>query len=111
MRNKYCMKTYTAMVSAKAGAITRLIKTEIRAASAAEAKWLLQAIYGFHSVASVPAENRELLTSEDSVTTPTPEQQRLNALKASKDAAAKALKVERDRQKRQSALKTLQAIS
>ena len=105
------MKTYSALVSAKAGTATRLIKTEIRAASAAEAKWLLQAIYGFHSVASVPAEHRELLTSEDSVTPPTPEQQRLNALKTRKDAAAKALKAERDKQKRQKALQALQSLN
>jgi hypothetical protein len=48
MRNKYVMKTYTALVSAKVGNTTRMVKTEVKATSSAEAKWLLQAIYGFH---------------------------------------------------------------
>ncbi len=39
------MKTYTALVAAKVGSTTKMVKTEVKAASAAEAKWLLQAIY------------------------------------------------------------------
>lgn len=105
------MNTYTALVSAKVGITTKLVKTEIKATSASDAKWLLQAVYGFHSVASFPQERREVLTSEDLSKPPTPEQQRLNALKSSKNRANDALKAERDRQKRQKALKDLQSLT
>ncbi len=105
------MKTYTALVSAKAGNNTRTVKTEIKAASAAEAKWLLQAIYGFHAVSSSPAEVREELTVENISHPPTPEQQRIANLKAAKDRASNALQAERDRQKKSKALKTLSSIS
>ena len=105
------MNTYTALVSAKVGTATKLVKTEIKAACASDAKWLLQAVYGFHAVASFPQERREVLTSEDLSKPPTPEQQRLNALKSSKNRASDALKAERDRQKRQKALKDLQSIT
>ena len=105
------MNTYTALVSAKVGTATKLVKTEIKAACASDAKWLLQAVYGFHAVASFPQERREVLTSEDLSKPPTPEQQRLNALKSSKNRANDALKAERDRQKRQKALKDLQSLT
>ena len=105
------MNTYTALVAAQVGNSRKLVKTEVKAASAAEAKWLLQAIYGFHAVTSMPSEKREVITSEDLSKPPTPEQQRLNALKISKDRANDALKAERDRQKRQKALKDLQSIT
>ena len=105
------MNTYTALVSAKVGTATKLVKTEIKAACASDAKWLLQAVYGFHAVASFPQKRREVLTSEDLSKPPTPEQQRLNALKSSKNRANDALKAERDRQKRQKALKDLQSIT
>ena len=105
------MNTYTALVAAQVGNSRKLVKTEVKAASAAEAKWLLQAIYGFHAVTSMPSEKREVLTSEDLSKPPTPEQQRLNALKISKDRANDALKLERDRQKRQRALKDLQSLT
>ena len=105
------MNTYTALVSAKVGTATKLVKTEIKATSASDAKWLLQAVYGFHSLASFPQERREVLTSEDLSKPPTPEQQRLHALKSSKNRANDALKAERDRQKRQKALKDLQSLT
>ena len=105
------MNTYTALVYAKIGTATKLVKTEIKAACASDAKWLLQAVYGFHAVASFPQERREVLTSEDLSKPPTPEQQRLNALKSSKNRANDALKAERDRQKRQKALKDLQSLA
>lgn len=105
------MNTYTALVSAKVGTATKLVKTEIKAACASDAKWLLQAVYGFHAVASFPQERREVLTSEDLSKPHTPEQQRLNALKSSKNRASDALKAERDRQKRQKALKDLQSLT
>ncbi len=105
------MKTYTALVAAKVGSTTKMVKTEVKAASAAEAKWLLQAIYGFHAVSSSPAEVREDLTNENLSQAPTPEQQRITNLKAAKDRASDALKAERDRQKKTQALQTLRSIS
>ncbi|MFY8183898.1 MAG: hypothetical protein ACOVKL_06765 [Polynucleobacter sp.] len=104
------MNTYTAMVAAQVGNTSRLIKTQIRAASAGEAKWLLQAIYGFHALASFPTQEREVLTTEDSTHPATPEQQRIASLKTAKDRAGDALKAERDRQKKQNAIKTLRTL-
>lgn len=105
------MNTYTAMVAAQVGNTSRLIKTQIRAASAGEAKWLLQAIYGFHALASFPTQEREVLTTEDSTHPATPEQQRITSLKQAKDRAEDALKAERDRQKRLKATKDLRSLS
>ena len=105
------MNTYTAMVAAQVGNTSRLIKTQIRAASAGEAKWLLQAIYGFHALASFPTQEREVLTTEDSTHPATPEQQRITSLKQAKDRAGDALKAERDRQKRLKATKDLRSVS
>lgn len=105
------MNTYTALVAAQVGNTRKLIKTEVKAVSAAEAKWLLQAIYGFHAVTSMPSEKREVLTSEDLSQPKTPEQQRIEALKSTKDRASDALTAERDRQKRTRALKNLQSVS
>ncbi len=105
------MNTYTAMVAAQVGNTSRLIKTQIRAASAGEAKWLLQAIYGFHALASFPTQEREVLTTEDSTYPATPEQQRITSLKQAKDRAGDALKAERDRQKRLKATKDLRSLS
>ena len=101
------MKTYTALIAAKVGSNTRMIKTEIKAASATEAKWLLQAIYGFHAVSSSPTELREVLAQENFSQPQTPEQQRITSLKATKDRASDALNAERERQKRSKALKML----
>jgi hypothetical protein len=105
------MNTYTALVAAKVGNTSRMVKTEIKAASAAEAKWLLQAIYGFHAISSSPTEVREDLTVENLSQPSTPEQQRITSLKAAKDRASDALKAERDRQKKQSAMKALSTLS
>ncbi len=104
------MNTYTALVSAQVGNTRKLVKTEVKAASAAEAKWLLQAIYGFHAVSSSPTEVREEFTLENHSQPATPEQQRITNLKAAKDRASDALKAERDRQKKQHALKTLSSL-
>ena len=105
------MKTYTALVAAKVGNATRLVKTQIKADSASEAKWILQAIYGFHAIASMPTEKKEILTSEDQAQPTNPAQQKIAALKATKDRAGDALKAERDRQKKTAALKTLNSLS
>ena len=102
------MNTYTALVAAQVGNSRKLVKTEVKAASAVEAKWLLQAIYGFHAVTSMPSEKQEVLTSEDLSQPKTPEQQRITSLKTAKDRANDALKAERDRQKRLKALATIQ---
>lgn len=104
------MKTYTALISAKVGSNTKMVKTEIKAASAAEAKWLMQAIYGFHAVSTMPSEMREVLAQENLSQPLTPEQQRINSLKATKDRANDALKAERERQKKSKALKMLSTI-
>ena len=106
------MNTYTAMVAAQVGNSTRLIKTQVRAASAGEAKWLLQAVYGFHAIASFPTQEREVLTTEEAATQPvTPEQQRIASLKTAKDRAGDALKAERDKQKRLKATQDLRSLS
>jgi hypothetical protein len=105
------MKTYTALVAAKVGSTTKMVKTEVKAASAAEAKWLLQAIYGFHSISSSPTEMRETFANENLSHPPTPEQQSIANLKAAKDRASDALQAERDRQKKSKALKTLSSIA
>jgi hypothetical protein len=105
------MNTYTAMVAAQVGNSSRLIKTQVRAASAGEAKWLLQAVYGFHAIASFPSQEREVLTTEDSNHPVTPEQQRIASLKTAKDRAGDALKAERDKQKRLKATQDLRSLS
>lgn len=48
------MKTYRALVKAKVQNSMRAVPAEIRAQSSSDAKWLLQAIYGFHAVVSTP---------------------------------------------------------
>ncbi len=105
------MNTYTALVSAQVGNSTRTVKTEVKAASASEAKWLLQAIYGFHAISSCPTEVREALANENLSQPLTPEKQRITSLKASKDRASDALKAERDRQKRNKALKMISSVA
>ncbi len=105
------MNTYTALVSAQVGNTRKLVKTEVKAASAAEAKWLMQAIYGFHAVSTSPTEVREEFTLENHSQPTTPEQQRITNLKAAKDRASDALKAERDRQKKNQALKNLQSLN
>ena len=105
------MNTYTAMVAAQVGNSSRLIKTQVRAATAGEAKWLLQAVYGFHAIASFPSQEREVLTTENSTNPVTPEQQRIASLKTAKDRAGDALKSERDRQKRLKATQDLRSLS
>jgi hypothetical protein len=99
------------MVAAQVGNSSRLIKTQVRAASAGEAKWLLQAVYGFHAIASFPSQEREVLTTEDSNHPVTPEQQRIASLKTAKDRAGDALKAERDKQKRLKATQDLRSLS
>jgi hypothetical protein len=106
------MKTFKALVKAQVSDNARNLAVEIRANSSAEAKWLLQAIYGFHAVLSSPIEALEALENEGIMTQPpTPEQQQIASLKAAKERASTALKNERDRQKRSKAMKSLRSLT
>jgi hypothetical protein len=49
------MHTYQASVRAKVNGRSQVIKTEIRALNAQDARWLLWAQYGFHSIQSGPS--------------------------------------------------------
>jgi hypothetical protein len=49
------MHTYQASVRAKVNGRSQVIKTEIRAMNAQDARWLLWAQYGFHSIQAGPA--------------------------------------------------------
>ena len=48
--NKYLMHTYQASVRAQIKGRSQVIKTEVRAMNAQDARWLLWAQYGFHSI-------------------------------------------------------------
>ena len=48
------MKIYRALVKAKAQNTVRAIPAKVRAQTSSDAKWLLQAIYGFHAVIVTP---------------------------------------------------------
>ena len=50
------MKSYTALVKAHVKNSIRAVPVEIRALSAVDAKWLLQAVYGFNAIVSGPSE-------------------------------------------------------
>jgi hypothetical protein len=96
------MKTYTALIKARVGNSVKAIPVEIQAQNSSDARWLLQAIYGFHSLASSPTELHEGEQLN--------EQQRIANLQITKDRASDALKAERDRQKRAKAFKALSTI-
>jgi hypothetical protein len=105
------MKTFKAIVTAQVNGNFKNTAVEVRANTSGDAKWILQAIYGFHAVLAAPVEEREVLTTEEAVTQPvTPEQQRIASLKTAKDRAGDALKAEHDRQKKQNAMKTLRSL-
>ena len=106
-----CMKTFKAIVKALVNGNFKNTAVEVRANTSSDAKWILQAIYGFHAVLAAPVEEREVLATEEAVTQPvTPEQQRIANLKIAKDRASDALAAERDRQKKQDAMKTLKSL-
>ena len=50
------MHTYQASVRAKVKGFSQVIKTEVRALNAQEARWLLWAQFGFHSIQSGPSQ-------------------------------------------------------
>ena len=106
------MKTFKALVKAQVKGNARNLAVEIRSNSSVEAKWMLQAIYGFHAVLSSPVETLEEFSNEGVMTQPpSPEQQQIASLKAAKERASTALKNERDRQKRSKALQSLRSLS
>lgn len=105
------MKTYTALIKATVNGSMRTVPTQIRAISATDARWLLQAIYGFHAIVSVPTEVNEDTAIPETIAPKTPEKIRLDNLEAAKNRANDALKSERDRQSKQRALKTLTNIN
>ena len=50
------MNTYQASVRAHVKGRSQVIKTEVRAMNAQEARWLLWAQFGFHSIQSGPSQ-------------------------------------------------------
>ncbi len=107
-----CMKTFKAIVKALVNGNFKNTAVEVRANTSSDAKWILQAIYGFHAVLAAPVEEREVLATEEAVTQPvTPEQQRIANLKIAKDRAGDALTAERNRQKRLKATQTLRSLT
>jgi len=52
--DKYLMNTYQALVRAQVKGRSQVIKTEVRAMNAQEARWLLWAQFGFHSIQAGP---------------------------------------------------------
>ncbi len=109
--HKYCMKTFTALIKTTVNGSIRAVPTQIRAQNSTDARWLLQAIYGFHALASAPIEANEDREITEIIQSKTSEQVRIDNLKAAKDRANDALKTERDRQTKQHALKTLSNIN
>ena len=52
--DKYLMHTYQASVRAQVKGRSQVIKTEVRAVNAQEARWILWAQFGFHSIQAGP---------------------------------------------------------
>ena len=92
------MKDYIATVRIKGN----VIKTVVHAENTTHARLLLQYQYGFDSIVSSPVLG-------ETIKPKTPEQQRIDALKANKDRAADALAAERQRQQVVKAQKSLAA--
>ena len=92
------MKDYTAKVRVKGN----VIKTVVHAENATHARLLLQYQYGFDSIVASPS-------LAETMQPKTPEQLRIDYLKAAKDRAADALSAERQRQQISKAQKSLAA--
>lgn len=92
------MKDYIAKVRIKGN----VVKTVVHAESTTHARLLLQYQYGWESIVSSP------LLGE-TIKPKTPEQLRIDSLKATKDRAADALSAERQRQQVAKAQKSLVA--
>jgi len=54
--DKYLMHTYQASVRAQVKGRSQVIKTEVRALNAQDARWLLWAQFVFHSIQSGPSQ-------------------------------------------------------
>ena len=54
--DKYLMNTYQASVRAEVKGRSQVIKTEVRAMNMQEARWLLWAQWGFHSIQAGPSQ-------------------------------------------------------
>ncbi|MEY3666360.1 MAG: hypothetical protein RLZZ153_2542 [Pseudomonadota bacterium] len=52
--HKYLMHSYKASVRGTINGRSQIVKTEVRAPSAQDARWLQWAMYGFHSILSGP---------------------------------------------------------
>ena len=92
------MKDYIAKVRIKGN----VVKTIVHAENSTHARLLLQYQYGWDSIVSSPVLG-------ETIKPKTPEQLRIDSLKASKDRAADALSAERQRQQVAKAQKTLVA--
>jgi hypothetical protein len=93
------MKDYIATIRIKGS----LIKTMIHADSLTHARLLLQYQYGWDSIVSNPV-------LAETIAPKTPEQLRIDSLKAVKKRAADALAAERQRQQIANAQKTISAV-
>jgi hypothetical protein len=92
------MKDYIAKVRIKGN----VIKTVVHAENATHARLLLQYQYGFDSIVASPS-------LAETMQPKTPEQLRIDSLKAAKNRAADALSAERQRQQISKAQKSLAA--
>jgi hypothetical protein len=90
------MKDYIATVRIKGN----IVKTVVHAESTTHARLLLQYQYGWDSIVASPVLG-------ETVKPKTPEQLRIDSLKATQDRAADALSAERQRQQVAKALKSL----
>mgnify|MGYP000933540629 CR=1 FL=1 len=93
------MKNYIATVRIKGN----IVKTVVHADSLTHARLLLQYQYGWDSIVSSPV-------LDETIAPKTPEQLRIDSLKANKKRAADALAAERQRQQIAKAQKTLSAV-
>ncbi|WP_333845395.1 hypothetical protein [Limnohabitans sp.] len=92
------MKDYNATVRIKGN----IVKTVVHAESTTHARLLLQYQYGWDSIVASPVLG-------ETIKPKTPEQQRIDSLKATKDRANDALSAERQRQQVAKAQKSLTA--
>ena len=92
------MRNYIATVRIKGN----VIKTVVHAENTTHARLLLQYKYGMDSIVASPV-------LSEMIKPKTPEQQRIDALKANKDRAANALAAERQRQQVAKAQKAIAA--
>jgi hypothetical protein len=93
------MQDYIATIRVKG----TMIKTVVHAENPTHARLMLQYKYGMDSIVASPA-------LAETIKPKTPEQMRLDSLKANKDRAADALTAERQRQKISKAQKVVSAV-